>query len=66
MKIQFSILFVSVNPLLIKFKQRTQVAGENKAMVVATEEATNALYNGMYNFYFSNKRTIDKLRLRIT
>ena len=26
----------------------------------------NAFYNGMFTFYFSNKRTVDKLRLRIT
>ena len=28
--------------------------------------SSNAYHNGMFNFFFSNKRTIDKLRLRIT
>ena len=61
-----------MNPQLLRFKQRTHVVDneEEKAVVSGNEtngaRSANALHHGMFNFFFSNKRTIDKLRLRIT
>ena len=30
------------------------------------EVKESSMHNGLFNFFFSNKRTIDKLRFRIT
>ena len=82
MQLQFSILFVSVNPHLLKFKQGTPSKGahangheehkeDNEGTVMVRtdlqeEVKESSMHNGLFNFFFSNKRTIDKLRFRIT
>lgn len=60
MRFQFSILFVSAHPRLLRFKQSCS----EEALQFLPEESP--FFRGVFNFFFSNKRPIDKLKLRIS